>query len=55
MPYVIKAKCPNCGKKAKGKDEVEEKFGWRKMKSRKTLPQSYCRVCRKKHLHLKQP
>jgi len=46
MPYIIKAKCPSCKKEAKGKDQVEELFGWRKMKPRKTIPQSYCRKCR---------
>lgn len=50
MPYVIKAECPNCKKEAKGKDEVEKFFGWRKMEDKKTIPQSYCRECRIKHL-----
>jgi hypothetical protein len=50
MPYTIKAECPNCKKKAKGKDEVEALFGWRKMKQKKTLPQSYCRECRHKRV-----
>lgn len=53
MPYVVKAKCPNCKKKVKGKDDVERFFGWRKINKKKTIPQSYCRVCRNKYPHLK--
>ena len=49
MPYKIKAKCPNCGKEAKGKDELEKLFGWRKVKGKKTIPQSHCRRCRTIH------
>lgn len=46
MPYKVEAKCPCCNKHVKEKDKVEEFFGWRKMKTGKTIPQSYCRVCR---------
>ena len=50
MPYKVKAKCPNCGEEAKGKDELEELFGWRRVKEgKKTIPQSHCRKCRVKH------
>ncbi len=49
MPYVIKAECPKCGKEVKGKDAVEKYFGWRRFKTKnKTLPQSYCKKCRRK-------
>lgn len=48
MPYKIEAECPNCKKRAEGKDEVEKLFGWRKIDKKKTIPQSYCRVCRSK-------
>ncbi len=54
MPYIIKAKCPNCKKEAKGKDQVEELFGWRKIKGKKTIPQSYCRECRRKRVKKKK-
>lgn len=49
MPYTIKAICPNCKREARGKDQIEELFGWRKMRDGKTLPQSHCRKCRVKH------
>ena len=52
MPYKVKAKCPHCKKTANGKDELEKLFGWRKVKG-KTIPQSYCRVCRNKYPSLK--
>tara|TARA_Y100000310_G_C20157469_1_gene567528 strand:+ start:135 stop:290 length:156 start_codon:yes stop_codon:yes gene_type:complete len=45
MPYKIEAECPNCKMKAKGKDELEERFGWRNVGG-KTIPQSHCRKCR---------
>jgi len=47
MPYIIKAKCPKCGKEVNGYDEIEEKFGWRIVNGRK-VPQSHCRKCRNK-------
>ena len=32
MPYGKEwAECPRCGKRAKDKDEIEEKFGYRDM------------------------
>lgn len=31
MPYEISAECPCCGKTGKGLDEIEAKFGLRKM------------------------
>jgi hypothetical protein len=49
MPYTVESVCPNCGKKAKGKDKLEELFRWRKIDKKKTIPQSYCRACRKKN------
>lgn len=46
MGYKIEATCPCCGKKAEGKDQIEEFFGWRRINDDKTIPQSYCRTCR---------
>ena len=45
MPYTIKAKCPDCGKEAKGINKIEQLFGWR-IVNHKKIPQSYCRECR---------
>lgn len=45
MSNIIKCKCPKCGKEASGYDEITEFFGWRR--AIKTVPQSYCRECRK--------
>lgn len=46
MPYTIYAECPCCGEKAHSKQEIEDRFGWRNVGIRKTIPQSYCRACR---------
>ena len=46
MPAKVIAQCPHCGKKTSGLDEIEDKFGWR-IVNNKTIPQSYCRSCRK--------
>ena len=45
MPNKVFAQCPNCGKEARGKDEIDAKFGWRVVNG-KTVPQSWCYVCR---------
>lgn len=41
-----RAKCPQCNRKAKSRQEIEEKFGFRTMDGI-TRPQSWCRSCRK--------
>lgn len=48
MPYgeIQYAQCPCCGKIAYGNEEIEEKFGYRKLHNGKIIPQSYCRECR---------
>ena len=46
MPYGEYAQCPCCGKTAYGKDEIEQKFGYRDMGDGRYIPQSYCRKCR---------
>jgi len=45
MPYEIWCSCPKCGLHAKGLDEINEKFGFRKVGG-KQIPQSHCRACR---------
>ena len=40
------AKCPNCGKKAKGHEDIEKYFGYRNITGT-MKPQSWCRDCRK--------
>lgn len=46
MPYGKEwAECPRCGKRAKDKDEIEEKFGYRDMGDGRYIPQSHCREC----------
>lgn len=51
MPYGKEwAECPRCGKRAKDKDEIEEKFGYRDMGDGRHIPQSHCRECRIKEL-----
>ena len=45
MPYEIWCSCPNCGKRADGLDEIDEKFGIRNV-NEKRIPQSHCRKCR---------
>lgn len=46
MPYGEYAECPNCGKTAYGKDEIEELFGYRNIGYGKVIPQSWCKECR---------
>ena len=46
MPSKIEAECPCCKKKVRGKDALEEHFGWRRVNNNRTIPQSYCRKCR---------
>ena len=47
MPYTDNyAECPRCNKKAFGKDEIEELFGYRNMGDGRVIPQSHCRECR---------
>ena len=43
MPHGEWATCPNCGKTAIGKEEIEEVFGYR---YDGTIPQSWCKECR---------
>lgn len=47
------AQCPHCGKEAKSRKEVEEKFGYRNMGDGRYIPQSHCRECRLKELEEK--
>ena len=47
MPYGEYAECPNCGKTAYGEDEIQKLFGYRNMGDGRTIPQSWCRECRK--------
>jgi hypothetical protein len=55
MPYGEYAECPCCKKIAKGKEEIEEKFGYRNMGEDKIIPQSYCRKCRSAHCEVGNP
>lgn len=43
MPHDEWAECPNCGKTAWGRNEIEAEFGYR---FGGTTPQSWCRSCR---------
>lgn len=43
MPHGEYAECPQCGKIARGRDEIEELFGYR---YEGTKPQSWCKECR---------
>ena len=43
MPHDEWAECPNCGKIAWGRSEIEQEFGYR---YDGTKPQSWCRSCR---------
>lgn len=45
MGYEEKAVCPHCGKTATGRDEIEEKFGYRDMGDGRVIVQSWCREC----------
>ena len=38
--------CPHCGKTASGRDEIEEKVGYRNMGDERIIVQSWCRECR---------
>ena len=46
MPFDKYAQCPDCGKTAHGKDEIEELFGYRKINDSASIPQSWCHECR---------
>jgi len=46
MPYGEYAECPQCGRIARGHDEIEEVFGYR---YGGTKPQSWCKDCRAGH------
>lgn len=46
MPYNEYAQCPDCGKTAHGKDEIEELFGCRKINDSASVPHSWCCECR---------
>lgn len=46
MPHGEYAKCPCCGKEAIGKNDIEDKFGYRDMGDGRVIPQSYCKACR---------
>ena len=46
MPYGDYAECPNCGKTAFGRDEIERLFGYRNMGDGRYIPQSWCKECR---------
>lgn len=41
----VEKECPNCDTFARGAEEIDEKFGVRKM-GKYIRPQSYCRDCR---------
>ena len=43
MSHFEYAECPQCGKTAYGRSEIEEKFGYR---YGGTTPQSWCKECR---------
>ena len=40
------AQCPDCGKTAHGKDEIEKLFGYRTINDSASIPHSWCRECR---------
>jgi len=44
---VVTKLCPRCNVQSKGRIDIETIFGYRKS-GEKTIPQSYCRECRKK-------
>ena len=46
MPYNEYAQCPDCGKTAHGKDEIEKLFGYRTITDSASIPHSWCRECR---------
>lgn len=46
MPHLEIAECPSCGKRAYGRKEITEKFGYRYDDK---VPQSYCKDCRAKN------
>ncbi len=43
MPHFEMAECPVCGKIAYGRNDIEDKFGYR---YDGTQPQSWCKKCR---------
>lgn len=46
MPYGTNwAECPCCKVNVQGKDNIDQVFGYRKVRG-KIIPQSYCRKCR---------
>lgn len=45
MTPPVEGQCPRCGAVAVGRADVEETFGFRKLRGR-TMPQSWCRECR---------
>ena len=49
MPYDEYAQCPDCGKTAHGKDEIEKLFGYRTITDSASIPHSWCRECRETH------
>jgi len=53
--YQLPKECPqkNCTITANSLVEIEKKFGCRKMKDGKIIPQSWCRECRKKSVKSK--
>lgn len=55
MPYGEYAEYPCCGKIAYGRNEIEDKFGYRNMGNDKIIPQSYCRACRSAHCEAGEP
>ena len=52
MPYgnIEYAECPRCRKRAYGKKEIEQLFGYRTMENGNVIPQSHCRECRSEEL-----
>lgn len=55
MPYGEYAQCPCCNKTAYGKDDIEQKFGYRNMGDGRYIPQSYCRKCRSANCEAGKP
>ncbi|GAB6098576.1 hypothetical protein JCM16358_04550 [Halanaerocella petrolearia] len=46
MTSQMRAVCSCCGKEANLPQEVEEKFGFRRISGNQRKPQPYCRRCR---------
>ena len=53
MNMESEAFCHECGKTAKGRDIVYEKFGFRLYRGKEYV-QSWCRKCRSRHAREKQ-